>query len=84
MLKRLISKIFPEIQGHKMPFWQWIEEKNKIKRATKELDEHFTHVCINADFHGCNPKVTLSDFEKLYKLAKIQQSLLTTKNGKIL
>lgn len=79
MLKKLIGKLFPKNQGHKLPFWLWLERENNIKRATKELDEHFTNVCINGNIDGCNPTVALSDFEKLYKLAKEQQKLLQKK-----
>jgi len=83
MLKKIISKLMPKKALHKLPFWHELERNQKIKRATQELDDHYMKVCINNPLR-CEPTVALSDFEQLYKLAKIQQSLLTIKNGKFL
>jgi len=73
MLKKIISKISAaKTQAHQLPFWQWIERKEKIRRLGAEV-EHFERL-VKAD-----PQILPSDFKDLLRTAKAQQELLTKK-----
>ncbi len=77
MLKKIISKIsVAKTQAHKLPFWQWIERREKIRRLSNELNgiRQKTYV----DGQG-NWLVDYREFKELYRIAQQQQKLLTKK-----
>jgi hypothetical protein len=74
MLKNFISQIIKiKTQATNLPFWQWIERREKIRRLGNELNE------ILREGGELTFLKETSDMRRLVKIAKAQQELLQKK-----
>jgi hypothetical protein len=79
MLKKLISRLFPEAPLHKMPFWQGLERREKIRRLDSILfeikkEQHNAFVDKSGDLEFYK-----NTTNRLLALAHEQQQLLSKK-----
>ncbi len=70
MLKKLIRL---KTKANKLPFWQWLERREKIKRLGNDLE------IIIQDLGDLKFLGVSSDLRKLVKIAQEQQQLLQKK-----
>lgn len=77
-MKKTIGKLIAaKREANKLPFWIWLERREKIKRLARELD--LIRQKVYVDGQG-NWLVDYREFNDLYRIAKAQQELLNKKN----